>query len=68
MPPEALPAQIEEEIDADADGRVDFRIALDTGTRQATLTPYTSQVIDLQGVYHLGRSLAVRVALQNPRR
>ncbi len=67
-PPDALPARIDEEIDADADGRADFRIELDTGTRQATLTPYTPQVIDLEGVYHLGKSLAIRVALKNPRR
>ena len=67
-PPDALPARIDEEIDADADGQADFRIELDTGTRQATLTPYTPQVIDLQGVYHLGKSLAIRVALKNPRR
>jgi hypothetical protein len=67
-PPEALPARIDEEIDADADGRADFRIELDTATRQATMTPYTPQVIDLQGVYHLGKSLAIRVALKNPRR
>jgi len=67
-PPDALPARIDEEIDADADGRAVFRIELVTATRQATLTPYTSQVIGLQGVYHLGESLAIRVALKNPRR
>ena len=67
-PPDALPAQIDQQIDADADGQADFRIELDTVTRQATLTPYTSQVINLQGVYDLGESLAVRVGLKNPRR
>ena len=67
-PPEALPAHIDQEIDADADGQADFRIELDTETRQATLTPYTSQVIDLQGVYNLGESLAIRVGLRNPSR
>ena len=66
-PLEALPAHIDQEIDADGDGQVDFRIELDTATHQATLTPYTSQVIDLQGVYKLGESLAIRVGLRNPR-
>ena len=67
-PPDALPAHIDEEIDADADGRVDFRIELDTATRQAYLTPHSPNVIELEGVYDLGETLAVRVALKNPRR
>lgn len=67
-PPDALPARIDEEIDADADGRADFRVELDTETRQATLASYTAQVIGLEGVYRLGDSLAIRVALKNPRR
>jgi hypothetical protein len=66
-PPDALPARIDEEIDADADGRADFRIELDTATRQASLTPYSPNVIELQGVYDLGETLAIRVRLKNPR-
>ena len=66
-PPEALPARIDEEIDADADGRADFRIELETATKQASLTPYSPNVIELQGVYDLEETLAVRVRLKNPR-
>jgi hypothetical protein len=57
-----------EEIDADADGQPDFRIELQTASQQATLTPYSPNVMDLKGVYDIGETLAIRVALQNPRR
>ena len=67
-PVDALPARIDEEIDADADGQADFRIELDTATRQATLTPYSPNVIELEGVYQLGETLAIRVDLKNPRK
>jgi hypothetical protein len=67
-PPDALPARIDEEIDADADGHADFRIELDTATQQASLTPYSPNVIELSGVYNLGDRLAIRVGLKNPRR
>jgi hypothetical protein len=65
-PADALPARIDEEIDADADGRADFRIELETATRQASLTPYSPNVIELEGVYRLGETLAIRVTLKNP--
>jgi hypothetical protein len=67
-PPDALPARIDEEIDADADGHADFRIELDTATQQASLTPYSPNVIELSGVYNLGDRLTIRVGLKNPRR
>lgn len=67
-PADALPARIDEEIDADADGQADFRIELDTVTEQASLTPYSPNVIELQGVYDLDETLAIRVTLKNPRR
>ena len=62
----ALPGRIDEEIDADRDGHLDFRIELETATRQATLTPYSANVMELKGVYHLGETLAIRVTLKNP--
>jgi hypothetical protein len=65
---DALPARIEEEIDTGGDGQADFRIALDTATRQAVLTPYSPKVIELKGVYRLGETLAIRVRLKNPRK
>ena len=64
-PPEDLPVRIDEEIDFDADGQADFRIELEPATRQATLTPYSSSVLELVGVYDLGDTLAVRVKLRN---
>jgi hypothetical protein len=67
-PPEALPQHIDEEIDVDADGQVDFRIQLDTRTHQAVLTPYAVEVIELKDVYPLTESLAIRVLLSNPTR
>ena len=66
-PPEALPALITEDIDADADGRADFRVELDTAARQATLTRYSPGVLDLEGVFRLSETLAIRVNLDNPR-
>jgi hypothetical protein len=67
-PADGLPAHIDEEIDADADGQADFRIELETATEQASLTPYSPKVLELEGVYDLGETLAVRVRLENPRR
>ncbi len=67
-PAEALPARIDEEIDADADGSADFRIELETATRSASLTPHSPMVLGLEGVYRLGETLAIRVTLDNPRR
>jgi hypothetical protein len=66
-PADALPARIDEEIDADADGRADFRVELETATRQAALTPHSANVVGLEGVYRLGETLAIRVTLKNPR-
>jgi hypothetical protein len=67
-PADALPARIDEEIDADADGQADFRIELETATQQATLTPYSPNVTELEGVYPIGETLAIRVTLKNPRK
>jgi hypothetical protein len=64
---DALPAQINEAIDFDADGQADFHVSLDTATRQATLTPLTQNVLGLKGVYSLGETLAIRVTLRNPK-
>jgi len=66
-PADALPARIDEEIDADADGQADFRIELETAARQATLTPYSPDVMELEWVYDLGETIAIRVTLKNPR-
>jgi hypothetical protein len=67
-PPDNVPAYIDQEIDADQDGQADFRIELDTDTREATLTPYASYVVELQGVYKFEHETAIRVVLDNPNR
>ncbi len=67
-PANALPSRIDEAIDFDADGQADFHIAIDTATRQATLTPASPNVLSLQGVYRIGESLAIRVELKNPKK
>jgi hypothetical protein len=67
-PADGLPARIDEEIDTDANGQADFRIELDTAMQQAALTPYSPSVLELEGVYDLGETLAIRVRLKNPRR
>jgi hypothetical protein len=66
-PPTAVPARIDEQVDFDGDGQVDFHIELDTQTRQANLTPLTSQVLGLEGVYRLDDAWAIRVTLKNSR-
>ena len=64
-PLEPLPAQIDEEVDVDGDGQVDFRVEWDTGSDQATLTPYASWVLGLEETYRLEDALAIRVNLRN---
>jgi hypothetical protein len=68
LPPYALPARIDEEIDADGDGQADFRIKVVTAAKEATLTPYAPWVLKLEGTYTLEDSLAVRVTLKSPSR
>jgi len=67
-PSGALPARIDEEIDADGDGQADFRLGVDTANKESALTPYASWVLDLEGTYRLNDRLAVRVRLRNPSR
>ncbi len=64
-PPGRVPALMAEDIDYNADGQVDFRVELDTQEERATITPYTAQVLGLQGTYRLKDAWAVRVALKN---
>jgi hypothetical protein len=67
-PQDALPARIDEEIDADGDGQADFRIELDTASKEATLTPYAAWVLELEGAYKPKGYMLVRVRLDNPAR
>ncbi len=67
-PIDALPATIDEEIDFDNDGSADFRVELDTRARQAQITPYSQQVLFLEGVYQVREeAVAIRVRLKNSR-
>jgi hypothetical protein len=67
-PLDALPASIDEEVDADGDGQADFRLEVDTAQQQSTLTPYAPWVTELEGTYEREASMAVRVLLRNPSR
>jgi hypothetical protein len=67
-PLEALPVSIDEEIDANGDGKADFRVQVDTVNLQSTLTPYAPWIIELEGTYERKASLAVLVRLRNPSR
>jgi len=67
-PRDALPARIDEEIDADGDGQADFRVEVDTANEETTLTPYASWVLGLEGTYKPEDYLMVRVFLRNPSR
>ena len=67
-PPDGLPARIDEEIDADRDGQADFRIQVETASKEATLTPYASWVLELEGTFRIEDELMVRVLLENPSR
>ena len=64
-PPGFVPAQVAEDIDYDGDGQPDFRLELDTQTRQAQLTPYSAAVSGVQGVFRLKDAWAVRVGVKN---
>jgi hypothetical protein len=67
-PSDGLPARIDEEIDADGDGQADFRVQVDTANKEATLTPYASWVLELEGTHGIDDALMVRVRLRNPSR
>jgi len=66
-PKENAPAEIDEEIDYDNDGTADFRIRWDTRSGDVALTPYSDEVLYLEGKYELDESWSVRVRIKNPR-
>ncbi len=59
-----LPNQIDQEIDIDQDGKADFRVNLNPKTLAATVIDLSGKVIDLEGVYRLDQSIAIRVNLR----
>jgi hypothetical protein len=64
----ALPAHIDEEIDANGDGQADFRVEVNTANKETALTPYAAWVLGLEGTYTPNESLMIRVRLRNPSR
>jgi hypothetical protein len=66
-PPDGLPAQIDEEIDADGDEQVDLRVTVDTLHKTATVKAYAPWVLEVEGTYRLTTELAVRIRLRNPK-
>ena len=68
LPPEALPAQVSEEIDLTGDGQAEFRLELDTRSQEAQVTPYAPWVGEVEWVLRIEDSLAVRTHLRNPAR
>ena len=67
-PADSLPEVVDEAVDYDLDGSVDFRLRLDTATDSAEIDATDPRVIGLQSVTRLDDGVAVRVAVRNARR
>jgi hypothetical protein len=59
------PAQIDEEIDYNGDGAIDFRVQWNTAAEEATVTPYSPEVIGFEGAYQMESAWVVRISLEN---
>ncbi len=64
-PPAALPDKINEKIDFDLDGKIDFYLEYDVANNTAVITAYNPRVTELAGCYVLKERRAVRVHLRN---
>ena len=64
-PSAALPDKINEKIDFDLDGKIDFNLEYDVVANTAVLTAYNRRVLSLAGCYVLKERRAVRVLLRN---
>jgi hypothetical protein len=60
----ALPAEITEEIDYNADGQPDFRVQFNNQTAAVTVTPLSPRVLGLNRVFHLSHNRSLRVTLR----
>lgn len=67
-PADSIPVGLEDSIDYDGDGAVDFVVRLDTDKGQAELTTVGSDVLGLRGTYRLDDVWAVRVNVRNKNR
>lgn len=63
-PDRAVPLQVEEAIDYNADGRPEFAVQVITEPRSAVLTSSSPGVVRVEGPYHLKDAWAVRVILR----
>lgn len=59
------PSLIDEAVDYDADGRIDFRVRWDTQTGEIALYPYAEEVLFLESKYALREAWTVRVRIKN---
>jgi hypothetical protein len=64
-PPAALPDRINEKIDFDLDGKIDFVLEYDVVANTAVITAYNPRVLSLSGCHVLKERRAVRVSLRN---
>ena len=62
-PVQSIPSHIDEEVDIDGDGIMDFRVQLDTSENAARVTPLNRGVISLEGIYRLKDARSIRVIL-----
>ena len=60
-----LPDRINEKIDFDLDGKIDFALEYDVVANTAVITAYNPRVLSLSGCYVLKERCAVRVWLRN---
>lgn len=67
-PADSVPSGLEDAIDYDGDGAVDFLVRLDTGRGLAEVTPVAPAVLGLRGTYRLDDGWAVRVNVRNTQR
>lgn len=63
-PGAALPARIEESVDYDGDGVVDFRVDLDTAANRARIEALSPRVLGLGRIYELENERVIRVRLR----
>jgi hypothetical protein len=62
---EGLPPVIREEMDYNSDGSIDFSIVLNTRTDEASLKPYSDNIISVQSVLNAENKKVVRIRLKN---
>jgi len=61
-----VPAQLDEQVDFDGDGKTDFRLQWNTRTDAIEMTPDNPMIIGLQSHHSLSDRYLIRVALRNP--